>query len=287
MDYWEYFEPIRVNAPGECMSLLTKHTAAIDSLLGLNNGPLTQALKNYFGLGGISRDEDFVNALTLPLGAWQARNWDPQVSTDAFFDFCDRLVGDEDDGEPGVAERVWAGMEEALREYVRLPSWPGRSFASFANYAAFVKDEIAAACPDEADQDGCFGNGEYASEDVSIRGAEWKAWPAQFCAEWGYLQGGAPEGHPTIVSRLLTPEYAGEICELAFPPGKEFAMPASPNVTAVNQWGGLELAADRLAFIDGSADPWIYATPHSPNAEGGGERADSLKRPFKLIEGGV
>lgn len=265
------------------MDLLTKHTAAIDSLLNLANGPVTQALKSYFGLGGVSRDEDFVNALTLPLGAWQARNWDPAVSTEAFFEFCDQLVGG-DDGDEG---EVGGELGEALRGVVHLPSWPGRSFASFSNYAAFVKENIAAACPDEEDQDTCFSNAEYADSDTSIKGAEWKAWPAQFCAEWGYLQGGAPEGHPTIVSRLLSPEYAGEICSLAFPPGELFAMPAAPNVTEINQWGALEIAADRLAFIDGSADPWVYATPHSPNGERGGEREDTLKRPFKLIKGGV
>lgn len=287
-DYWQYFEPIRTHAPADCMDLLTKHTAAVDSLLGLGNRAVSQALKNYFGLGGVTRDEDFVNALTLPLGAWQARNWDPAVSTDAFFEFCDQLVGEEE-GEAGVAERLWGQMEGALRGVIHLPSWPGRSFASFANYAAFVKENIAAACPeDEDDQDACFGNAEYANDDTSLAGAEWKAWPAQFCAEWGYLQtGNAPPGHPTIVSRLLTLEYTAEICALAFPPGEMYAIPAAPNVTAINQWGGLELAADRLAFVDGSADPWIFATPHSPLADGGGEREDTIKRPFKLIEGGV
>jgi len=272
------------------MSLLTKHTTAIDNVINLGNGAVTQALKNYFGLGGISRNEDFVNALTLPLGSWQARNWDPAVSTDAFFEFCDQLVGNEDDdeGEAGVAERAYAQLGDALFDALgfALPSWPGRSFASFSNYAAFVKENIAAACPEEEDQDFCFGNAEYSDADTSIKGAEWKAWPAQFCAEWGYLQGGAPEGHPSIVSRLITPEYTGEICVLAFPPGKLFQMPAEPNVTAINQWGAFEIAADRLAFIDGSADPWIYATPHSPDADEP-DREDSLTRPFKLIKGGV
>lgn len=40
----------------------------------------------------------------------------------------------------------------------------------------------------------------------------------------------------------------------------------------------------KQAFIDGSFDPWIYATPHSPDVE---QRENTLLRPFELIEGGV
>jgi hypothetical protein len=38
------------------------------------------------------------------------------------------------------------------------------------------------------------------------------------------------------------------------------------------------------AFVDGSYDPWIYATPHSPDAK---KRKSTLIRPFELINGGV
>jgi hypothetical protein len=37
----------------------------------------------------------------------------------------------------------------------------------------------------------------------------------------------------------------------AFPPGKHFEIPAMPNITAVNALGDFDIAADRLAIIDG------------------------------------
>lgn len=40
----------------------------------------------------------------------------------------------------------------------------------------------------------------------------------------------------------------------------------------------------RLAFIDGSEDPWLYATPHSPHAKQH-KRKSTTKHPFELIPG--
>lgn len=37
----------------------------------------------------------------------------------------------------------------------------------------------------------------------------------------------------------------------AFPPGPAFRVPMEPNVTVVNELGDFDIAADRLAFIDG------------------------------------
>lgn len=104
------------------------------------------------------------------------------------------------------------------------------------------------------------------------------------CTEWGYFQGAAPENATTIVSRLLTTNYTSQICREAFPPTDGYSVPLHPNVDAVNSFGALNLTMPRLAFVDGSYDPWIYATPHSPHAP---ERNDTLSEPFKLIKGGV
>jgi hypothetical protein len=66
----------------------------------------------------------------------------------------------------------------------------------------------------------------------------------------------------------------------AFPPGKHFTVPQLPNVTVVNELGDFDLAADRLAFIDGEVDPWKPDTPHADDAK---DREDTILRPFKLI----
>jgi hypothetical protein len=88
----------------------------------------------------------------------------------------------------------------------------------------------------------------------------------------------------------------------AYPPGKHFTVPPLPNVTVVNQLGDFDIAADRLAIIDGeglsinyfgfpypahaspirAVDPWRPATPHSDYAY---DREDTVLRPFKVIPG--
>ncbi|ORY83593.1 serine carboxypeptidase S28-domain-containing protein [Leucosporidium creatinivorum] len=281
VDYWEYYEPIRLHAPSACIDLLQNHTSVIDSLLALDNPLVTTSLKSYFGLPNITLDTDFVNALSIPLGSWQARNWDSEVGSSAFFDFCDTLTAD-----PEEVTKL-GGLTTTVLEFVAqaFPSWPKdprKTFASFSAYAAYSKDKIASMCPEDEEQDDCFGTDAYGGD--GLEEAPWKSWSYQFCTEWGYFMGGAPEGHPSIVSRLIGTDYTAQICEKAFPPGKLNSVPSTPNTTAINQWGSFKLQHSRLAFIDGSDDPWLYATPHSPHAP---NRTDTIKRPFKVISGGV
>jgi hypothetical protein len=38
--------------------------------------------------------------------------------------------------------------------------------------------------------------------------------------EWGYFIASAPKGHPSLISRLIKPDYVGQVCRKAFPPGE-------------------------------------------------------------------
>ncbi|GAA5922676.1 hypothetical protein JCM1841_001100 [Sporobolomyces salmonicolor] len=281
VDFSDYYIPIRQSGPPQCISQLQNHTAAIDSLLALKNSLVTSSLKAYFGLPNVTDDADFVNALSLPLSSWQARNWDPAVGSSTFFRFCDALTNTTTTPSLSIDFPT-----DSLLSYV-LPHWPTnprKQLAAFSSYASFIKEHVAALCPDGAEQDECFGTDVY--EGDGLEEAGWKSWSYQFCTEWGYFIGAPPKGKSTIVSRLLTPEYTGQICKKAFPPGELNQVPAEPNVTAINQWGSFDLSHHRLAFIDGSEDPWLYATPHSPRAPNP-HRKDTRKKPFKLIPGGV
>src|SRR4051794_9908574 len=71
----------------------------------------------------------------------------------------------------------------------------------------------------------------------------------------------------------------------AFPPGEHAKAPTWPNVTVVNALGDFTLSAPRLAFIDGTEDPWSQATPHSRYAPK--KRADTISEPFKWIKTGI
>ncbi|KAG5350295.1 hypothetical protein C0989_011719 [Termitomyces sp. Mn162] len=102
-----------------------------------------------------------------------------------------------------------------------------------------------------------------------------------------YIKETAPpdQNQPRIISRRLTLEYLSKICKQAYPPGKYFTVPRLPNITAVNALGDFDIAADRLAFIDGEVDPWRPDTPHSQFYAK--DRPDTILRPFKLIPGAV
>ncbi|GAA5977759.1 hypothetical protein JCM10908_005082 [Rhodotorula pacifica] len=279
-EFHDYYTPIMQHGPAECISLLQNHTELIDTLLELKTPFVTSRLKDAFGLGNVTSDADFANALALPLGSWQARNWDPAVGSTRFFQFCDAITANSSSSSA-------AGFDSRVASlFPSLPSDPRKALESFQGYAAYVRDHVTVLCPPGATQDECFGSDEYGGDDLEE--APWKSWAYQFCTEWGYFMGHPPSPEePSIVSRLLDVEYASKVCRIAFPPGELNKVPSRPNVTAVNQYGGYNLSYPRLAFIDGSEDPWLYATPHSPLAPHHGHRPDTLSEPFKLIPGGV
>ncbi|KAM0751280.1 hypothetical protein T439DRAFT_313583 [Meredithblackwellia eburnea MCA 4105] len=310
-DYWEYYEPIRQNGRPSCIHPLIAHSTLIDHLLTLPG--LASRVKTFFGLGGISNNTDFVNTLAIPLGTWQGRNWDGEGGGGSdgsgeltgWEKFCLALEGKSGTNETFVTESVDGDEEKDgwLVDAVRMvesamegkgdvdltfPS-PQKRLASLRSYAKYINDNIAAFCPEDepGDQDACFGLDGYEGGEGSEEGTEeagWKSWTYQYCTEWGYFIGAPPERTwPSLVSRLITPDYTGQVCPLAFPPQNGYTVPARPNTTIINQHGGYDLEADRLAFVDGSADPWLYATPHSPHAKF--PRKDTLLRPFKLIKG--
>jgi hypothetical protein len=72
--------------------------------------------------------------------------------------------------------------------------------------------------------------------------------------------------------------YSTEVCRLAYNITKP------PNISAINKFGGFDIEYDRLAIIDGEADPWRYATPHAPAA---GHRRNTIQKPFIQIKGAV
>ncbi|GAA5913102.1 hypothetical protein JCM8208_000741 [Rhodotorula glutinis] len=285
LDFWQYYEPIRASAPADCIERLVESTALVDTMLALNSPFLTPPLKALFGLDNVTSDADFVNALAIPLGSWQARNWDGAVGSSRFDAFCAALTNTTSSTSSAAASSLSDSLAAAVGlGAVAFPQDPRKAIASLATYAEYIKQHVAVLCPPDEAQDACFGTDEYPGD--ALDDYEWRSWAYQFCTEWGYFIGAAPEGTPSLVSRLLTVEYTSKICRKAFPPGELNRVPSMPNITAINQWGGFDLSHSRLAFVDGSEDPWLYATPHSPTAPNP-HRRDTLSRPFKLIKGGV
>ncbi|EJD41230.1 peptidase S28 [Auricularia subglabra TFB-10046 SS5] len=258
--YWEYYEVIRQSAPTGCIARLERSIDIIDRVLQVP--VLRRPLKKLFGLEDLEHDDDFASVLESPLGGWQGRNWDPAVSSTRFEDFCAVIEGDN--------------------KSAPIKLGPFELDIGVLNYAAYIKQYVAARCPAGNTVEQCFGSYDDSKYlDFSLSN-DWRLWLFQVCTEWGYFMTTPPDpAHPRIISRLITLSYVTRICRQAYPPGRYFTVPRLPDVDgAVNSLGDFAIAADRLAFIDGTADPWMPATPHSWHAK---PRPDTTRRPFKWI----
>lgn len=262
IDDWEYFEIIRTAANSTCMTRLETAVQQIDDIIA--QGKHTQALKTLFGLQNITHDVDFASTLSFPLGNWQALNWDPTVSTTDFDTFCSYINA------PGNGAALASDCPVDV---------------SVVNFAKYSRDHLATACPAPSTQDQCFGTFNDSAYQVTTLDQTWRLWQFQVCTQWGFYQAAPPDPlYPRIVSRLLTVDYLSKICQQAFLPGQYFTVPAQPNITDVNRFGGYNIAADQLAIIDGQVDPWRPCTAHAYEAP---PRLDTITRPFKLIPNAV
>ncbi|KAJ6508343.1 serine carboxypeptidase S28-domain-containing protein [Mycena sanguinolenta] len=276
---WEYMEIIRKAADPVCSGHLENSIKTIDAIL--SNGRLARPLKALFGLQDLRHNDDFASVIESPLGSWQSKCWHPDFVSTRFDEFCAALDKPPfGSGLTSLSELPYGAPERM----VTLPDGLAVDF-TIVNYGNYIKTNIAERCPEGISADVCFGTWDEEQYRVYDLDQEWRLWLFQVCTEWGYFATAPPDpDRPRIVSKLLTLGYESKICRMAYPPGKHFTVPTLPNVTVVNELGDFDIAADRLAIIDGEVDPWRPDTPHSDYAY---DRADTILRPFKVIPGGV
>ncbi|KDE05232.1 hypothetical protein MVLG_04367 [Microbotryum lychnidis-dioicae p1A1 Lamole] len=277
INFHEYYEPIRKSAPQECMKLLITHTNIIDQLLDLNDYTVTSTLKGLFGLPNVTRSDDFVSTLALPLGSWQERNWDPAVGINDFDIFCNALTSSE-------YEPILPGQAAVLQPQIKKITWASATeLDDLAKYARYIRTQVASSCPVGVSQNDCFSRSSGWNA-TGLDQASWRSWAWQYCTEYGLFVTSSPNANRRLVSKRINLKFVSEVCHLAFPPGKLVSMPKTPQIKRIEEYGGFAMQGSRLAIIDGSEDPWLYATRHSPHAK---KRPDTLSGPYKLIEGGV
>jgi len=279
LENWRYMDIIRRAAEPECSSNIQTSIETVDVVLSIPH--LRIALKQLFGLGELEHDDDFASLLESPLSYWQGKNWDPTVGSTKFEEFCDALSKPLHGSE--LRATIDGASYDVTTDMLALPGGLNVPLVVY-NYAQYIKEHFVSRCPEGASVEDCFGT----YDDSKYKGTsvddKWRLWLFQVCTEWGYFITAPPEGYPRIISRRMTLEYSSKICRQAFPPGDSFIVPPLPNVTVVNALGDFEIAADRLAIIDGEVDPWRPDTPHSEEVP---DREDTILRPFKLIPGGV
>ncbi|KAK7748724.1 hypothetical protein SLS53_000747 [Cytospora paraplurivora] len=277
-DFWEYYEAARIFAPGDCANTTQKLTNVIDNILiGKNETEYVQRLKDAFGLGNVTRSDDFAAALVGGISGLQSTNWDPALNDTSYGTYCNALSSDV------LLYESTAPKRDEATELLNVGGYGDEVdtlTTRLLNYIGYINSTVVAGCVGQASQDACLTNYNrsfYRQDDIS---QTWRSWPWQYCTEWGYLQtgSGVPEDQLPLISRLINIDFSTVICKEAF----NITTPSK--VERINQYGGFNFSYPRVAIVDGQHDPWRAATPH---AIGLPDRVSTTSEPFILIPTGV
>ncbi|KAF2644403.1 hypothetical protein P280DRAFT_170756 [Massarina eburnea CBS 473.64] len=254
-DYWEYFEPIRLHAPPDCVFGTQTLIDVVDGILiRQNNTDLSKTLKTAFGLGDIADNSDF----TYNLGGipgWQSTNWDPELNSPTTFNYCNNistvlLYPELESQRPTVTKLVIAA------------GYPPNDTATeniILNQIAYVNTTVVSGWRRSGQtQDQYFTqlNATFWQQ-IDLESAEgYRSWYYQVCTEYGYIQtGNTPPSIKPIISRTQTLEYLTFFCRAGY------NITTPPDTDKVNKYGAFDIEAPHLAIIGGNADPWKMATP--------------------------
>ena len=183
----------------------------------------------------------------------QELNWYPAYDSRDFFDFCSNVT------DQNAPENITA-VDTVLSNYTDGQPWTG-----LGGYAEYVKNVLVAACPSEdlIDTTECYGtqNETYYADTANTAA---RSYLYTTCLEQGAYQTAPYDPKaPSLISRVLQVDYTQQWCTWSFGDG----VPSTgPNVTAYDEYGGFNISAPRLAFIDGSSDVWNELCYHGTNA---------------------
>jgi len=278
-DYWQYYAAIAKYGPKDCIKAQQTLTHMVDNILiGKNDTDLTMVLKNAFGLGNLTYDNDFASILSSGIGNFQSLNWDPEISSPEFYNYCANISSTD------VIYPATEAKRKTATQLLKAGGYkPKKDLVNqLLNYIGYINSTQVARC-DDYNQDSCFSqhNATYYA-DVSISSYGVRSWAYQYCTEWGYLQtgSGVPKDQIPLISRTIDLEYSTLVCRYAF------NRTTPPDVERINKYGGYDISYPRLAFLDGQWDPWRPASPHAFDY-GARRRKSTISEPFILIDDAV
>ncbi|RPD60565.1 peptidase S28 [Lentinus tigrinus ALCF2SS1-7] len=240
-DYWMYFKPIMDHMPKNCSADVQAAIKKIDSVFMSNDTKEIDAILTLFNMTALKEHlDDAAGALRNNLWDWQSLH--PASGGGIFFDFCDAL-----EVKDGVSadEKGW-GADHAIQ------AWG--SFWTSEYYSYLCDDEGVVSCL------GSYNPKSEMFTNTTI-GNDARSWTWIVCNEMGFYQEGAPEPNPTLVTRLVRPQYDERQCSYYFP--ERFANQSTPvpNVDATNKvYDGWFVKEKHLFFANGRRDPWKEAT---------------------------
>lgn len=176
-DYWEYFEAARIYGPPKCSETQGKLVNVADNILmDDDNAKYVNQLKELFGMADISDDADFASSVGAGIGGLQSYNWDPAISSDEFFTYCNAISNDKNQF-PEVEEKR-SSVEEiiAAAGYKDELDHLTDQMLNLIGYQLSESSGTQSRANYYRTSDVSF----YAEDDLS---QTWRLWPYQVCTE--------------------------------------------------------------------------------------------------------
>jgi hypothetical protein len=179
-DFWQYYEAARIFGPPACIELTQKATNIVDNILiGQNGTKYVTMLKEVFGLSNVTDSADFANAIVGGIIDLQGYNWDPTLSDDTFFQYCDQVSNDT------IIYPFTEPFRATVEELIIIGGWGNETdtlINKTLNYVGFIRNNTVKNCHNE-DQNKCFGNDymePFTQDDLN---QTWRSWDYQVCTQ--------------------------------------------------------------------------------------------------------
>jgi hypothetical protein len=179
-DYWQYYEAARLFAPHDCVVATQKLTHVVDNILiGKAGTEYVQRLKTAFGLGNLTRSDDFANTISWGISGLQSLNWDPALNSSKFGYYCNNVSS------TALLYPSAAGLETEARELIEAGGYGHEADTltnQLLNYMGYVKATAVQNCKET--QDSCFTNYNSTFYQQDDLGQDWRLWSYQYCFEY-------------------------------------------------------------------------------------------------------
>jgi hypothetical protein len=181
-DYWEYYEPVREYGPPDCIATTQKLTNVVDNILIGHHGTLAVLeLKAAFGMESVTYNDDFANALSFGIGAWQGKNWDPAVNDPSFSEYCGNITSDS------ILYPETSALKQPVKKLLGVAGYATESATltnRMLNWIGYVNATQVAPCAAQGEtQDECFTTHNQTYYDQDDLSQSWRSWPYQYCTQ--------------------------------------------------------------------------------------------------------
>lgn len=185
-DYWRYYDAIRAYGPSDCLDVTSRLTQLVDNLLlrKVDNSPaLPKRIKNVFGLGNVTHDDDFGYNIGWGLKYFESFNWDPAEGSLEFDYYCANITS------PTLLYPDVASRRTEVKYLMNSAGYGNERDTPFTNqllnYIGYINvTEVLGYCNGNPDQDSCYGshNATFWQQDDITQGY-WRSWSYQKCTE--------------------------------------------------------------------------------------------------------